>query len=807
MLEKVQAALGAIQAEGTFATTLVCGSEELEMEVKGVGPIRFPISAATARKLCGVASPAPFGLREKTLHDTSVRDTWQLGRNLVKIDTRRWKKALRGPLSVIQRRLSLPDEGLLEAVFDKMLIYGPGQFFAPHKDSERSDSMIGSLTVELPSAYSGGAILVEHGAQKKVFRRPKRGRTDLSLLAFYADCTHEVRPVKSGYRIALTYELHYHRAARSQALALPSAAVDRLLACVRDYFNTRVQETYSRSAPQKPDRLAYLLDHEYTQKSLSWGRLKNGDRLRAAALRQVAERLDCEIYLALADVHEIWECESDGWSGRYSSRRSYGRRRWEDDVNENENENEDEDEDLEAGGDAEDYQLLDQIEWDLELCHFLTPEGKEAADIRVAPASSEVCFTRASDEMEPFKSEHEGWMGNYGNTVERWYHRAAVVMWPRERNYVIRAKTSPEWAIGELLAQINAGALREAAESARSLLPFWSWAAPREPSANFFGKLLKVLGALSDSELASALLAPLGPHFLSPQTLRAFAALATRHGLPWARQVFSQWTERLRYEARSWLQILPALCTELVNAESGHEFTLWLIEREVSAFEVRHKAALNSPSAWPHAQLDASQPKRHREELLALFDAASVLQARSIRDRLLRLLLDPATALPLLSTGEFLRACRRNRTPAALRALGVEPLYCWVVDELERIVSAPERSASDWSIEPPSSCRCALCTELSAFLRDSNRIEYAWPLVQHQRQHIHTIMDAHHLPVKHETTRRGRPYTLVLTKQTALFQRAAALRKKQQELLGWLRQQRAAFLDDSGSASPSRAPL
>jgi hypothetical protein len=30
-------------------------------------------------------------------------------------------------------------------------------------------------------------------------------------VAFYADCRHEVLPVKSGYRITLTYNLHMHR--------------------------------------------------------------------------------------------------------------------------------------------------------------------------------------------------------------------------------------------------------------------------------------------------------------------------------------------------------------------------------------------------------------------------------------------------------------------------------------------------------------------------------------------------------------------------------------------------------------------
>ena len=129
MLNNVQTALAAIKAEGTFATVLICGSADLKIEVKGVGPIRFPVSAAMAAKLCAAARPAPFGRRDKTLHDSSVRDTWQLGRTQVKIDTSRWKHTLDAQLPTIKRCLGLPEDGRLDAVFDKMLVYGPGQFF------------------------------------------------------------------------------------------------------------------------------------------------------------------------------------------------------------------------------------------------------------------------------------------------------------------------------------------------------------------------------------------------------------------------------------------------------------------------------------------------------------------------------------------------------------------------------------------------------------------------------------------------------------------------------------------------------
>ncbi|MBL9007821.1 MAG: 2OG-Fe(II) oxygenase [Myxococcales bacterium] len=795
MIDRVQAALDAIQTEGTFATRLRCPAKDLAIEVRGVGALRLPLPLATARKLSSVARPAPFGLRERTLHDPNIRDTGEIKRSLVKIDSRRWKPVLQAQLALIQRHLGLPAEGRLDAVFDKLLVYGPGQFFAPHKDSERSDDMIGTLTVELPSVYTGGAIVVAHGGQRKEFRRsPGRGR-ELTLLAFYADCTHEARPVKSGGRVVLTYELRYQRESVSKRPARPSTAISPLSASIAAYFDTPVPGMDSRSAPQKPDRLTYLLDHQYTQRSLSWERLKSADGPRAEALRQVAEQLDCEIYLALADVHETWECESEEWGGRYGSRRGYGRRRWG-------YEPKDAAEDSDSAKDAADtHELLSLISSEIALGHFINVQGKRAPRLAASPASGEVCFTRASRELKFFQSEHEGWMGNYGNTVDRWYHRAAVVMWPRERNFVIRAKMEPAWALDELWAQIKEGAVNDAAERAHSLLPFWSWVAPQEPSVTFFATLLKVLDTLGQAELSAGLLAPFGPRWLSARTIPGFVKLAQQHGLPWSKQLLSMWAERRSYgESASFLPILPAVCSALIAAASqpGRELAVWLLDREEQALETRLKGALGIP----HGALDLRRWQPYLAEFVALFDSAAVLSASGIRERLLSFLLAPATALPILAAAEFLRVCRLKYTPASLRALGLSPLYRRVVDTLQQSVAAPPRGDSDWSIAVPLSCRCALCAELSRFLIDSQRTRFAWPLAKDRRQHLHQILDGHDLPVAHETTRRGSPYTLVLTKLPTLFQHAAALRTKQQEQLIYLTQQEAAFCDVAVGDTP-----
>jgi hypothetical protein len=73
--------------------------------VVGVGAVPLPLSHRTAHKLCDVARPARYGLRDKTLLDPRVRDTWEIGKRQIKLDTRRWQRTLDPKLDLIARDL------------------------------------------------------------------------------------------------------------------------------------------------------------------------------------------------------------------------------------------------------------------------------------------------------------------------------------------------------------------------------------------------------------------------------------------------------------------------------------------------------------------------------------------------------------------------------------------------------------------------------------------------------------------------------------------------------------------------------
>src|SRR6266567_2644356 len=424
--------------KAAFSVELTARTDDLNLEVEGFGHVRFPVTPAKARKLLGLGRPARFGRGEQTLTDPDVRDTWEIPKHLVRAE---WNDAaLKDVLATVKEELGLPNAAELTADLHSLLVYEPNQFFLAHQDSEKDDSMVGTLVIILPSGYAGGELMVGHNEEWKAYRGSK---TALSLVAFYADCRHEVLKVQSGYRITLTYNLLLHGDTSRPDGDDGTAA--ELAGLLREHFSTPVPRYYGGPATDPPNRLVYLLDHEYTPRGLNWRRLKGADASRVTLLREAANRADCEAILALADIKTTHSAfKDDDYDYRY-------RRRWDDDYDEDEYDDDD------GSGNDTRYEIQELINSEVALTHWTGPDGTRLEETSLSVDGTEVCASTPTGDLEPYSADYEGYMGNWGNTLDRWYHRAAVVVWPREQAFANRAETSPAWALDELAAMASAG--------------------------------------------------------------------------------------------------------------------------------------------------------------------------------------------------------------------------------------------------------------------------------------------------------------------------------------------------------------
>jgi predicted 2-oxoglutarate/Fe(II)-dependent dioxygenase YbiX len=741
---KLLDSLRSVERPGDFC---VGGIREVFMpaiDVDGVGRIAFPILPAQAERLVAIAEAAPYGRGEATVVDREVRRTWQVDSARVRIGGRHWEKTL-GEL-VADVALGLGVSGPLAADFYKLLVYDAGSFFVDHRDTEKIPGMFATMVLVLPSTYGGGELVVKHAGREVALDLHPEDPSEIGFAGLYADCVHEVRPVTTGFRVALVYNLRF--VDRSRPLKAPDYRDEQ----------ARVAEALRSwaSAEDAPDKLILPLEHAYTPAELSFGALKGADAGLASVLIKAAAEADCDLHLALVSIEESGSAVHTGY---------YDRRGWSRDE-------EDEDEEFEVA------EVFDRA---LILSEWRRPDGGEAGFDGFPFAEHELCPPDAFEDLAPDEEHFHEATGNEGASFERTYRRAGLVLWPAGRRLAVLNQAGLRTTLPYLEnltarwetsgASIQSSLWREADELSGHMLRSWprlSWGTNDDTE---IGRMLDLQVRLGNVKRIDEFLAELSAegHYAASDNGAIVRAAAL---LP------------------------PARATELLVRIVGRNATAHLsacgdlLLRSVAT----PIGALGDQGRIGAALIDAMPGDTNKREevddwtrptpvrpgfVVDLLSATSRIDAGLAARAIDRLLAWPKTYGP-----------DDVMTPAALALAKLAESKSWPaaarlreasLDHLRRRIALPLEAPRDWTRANPLKCKCADCRALGTFLVAPDQQQWRLKAVQGRRTHVEQSVRSAACDLDLTAERRGSPHTLVATKNQASYRRRAEQRRQDLE--------------------------
>ena len=383
-------------------------------------------------------------------------------------------------------------------------------------------------------------------------------------------------------------------------------------------------------------------------------------------------------------------------------------------------------------------------------------------------------------------------------TLDRWYHHAAIVLWPEERHFDILCNVGTAQAVSGLAQMVDAwrrleSPTRDASRSrclafAEKIISRWRARpyARSEPADGANTNLLPLLDALNDYELVRRFLREVLPIDSSQDPGGTLPSLCKRYG--WQRFhdelthiIDATTNETVERNAR----LVEDLCLLKDSNTARRELCRVLAERMLAALE--RWDAQRKGGDWQSRTVD--RPAL----LLRLVRSLVALEEATLFERLVDHVLGLAKMYPLTSVQI---PALTSLCPWLKRNVKASPpaLARWLDSCCKRLESrtsqVPQRPA-DWRRAAKLSCDCADCSELARFLGDSNEQVHGFRVRKDRRQHLHQIIDRHQCDVEHVTDRRGSPQTLVCTKNIASFQRALKAHKLDLEHLTKMRNMQA----------------
>ncbi len=468
----------------------------------------------------------------------------------------------------------------------------------------------------------------------------------------------------------------------------------------------------------------FLLGHQYTPENFSYQNLKLNDRVKAEVILRAAKKLGFYSGLCLVTAYKA------GMPAYY-------------------------------GYNEPNPEEMDEIfEESLEVKYWVESPFPEIEDIEFEEEDLIASFEL--EEGEPILKETTDYMGNYGPEVYYWYHYGAVVLWSPSVNaeLIAQQRTSVQLAWIEYLTSNTPTA--EEVEGINKVIKKGlletDWY--RQDAVNY--------NAIIDWTLTHGDIALLLS--LDKQVLQGYFpridSLKVMEFLNYLTETQRNiWIEKI--VDGGGLPVIDALVALLVVIPAGKEWqslTSTWVNALPTLIEQRYSGEADVITAHTIPHLVALEKKLNLTRTWSS-QMANVLLAHMTRKK-----------VHTLVNQQLLG----NKDDALLKQL----IRSACVDFLQKLVDDKPEPPKDWARPLPESMhKHRALHELKHFLASPTQQKFDYRAVAADRERMEDAIKYAKLDLKMETIRKGRPYTLKLTKTRATYDKLLAKWKEDSGLL------------------------
>lgn len=719
---QILSTLANIKGGGTFFSS---GTQPFifpGLEIRGMDEIAFPLNALQIKEIIKKAHKAPFGKGAETILDTNVRSAWEIDANEISFNNPTWETFIQQIIGEIKPDLGI-EKHEISANLYKLLIYEEGDFFLAHKDSEKEKGMFGTLIVGLPSKHTGGILSIRFdGHEENVDFSDTTSQYNIPYTAFYADCEHEIKPITSGYRVCLVYNLVQTKGKEKIQLDSLKEHIKTLTSILKTCEN-------DKDIPK-----IVLLGHQYTPSNFTMEGLKLNDRPKAETLIAAAEKAGFYAKMGLVTSYQSGELEYNP-SGRNSRRRSYY-------------DEYDDDEGLTENG-----EMGEVYDEHLEIEHWM--EGGIPPLRGLQFEETDLIKDFDLNEGEPDEKQAEGYTGNAGMEMQYWYHYGAVFLWPKKyhADLLDNDLNKLEWieyynAIWQKASISEKNLAKQLVEATLTVT---------ESSSNYDAVVGYLINLKDDDYMADKGIELVALHFKNI-SVNPWINLFETYSIDYFEGVFRVVSQRQRLSfTKHLIDILMAL-----QAANNRKFKDFL-EKQIEQIPVY----LNSLKLANEKKQDAVKTIVANVIYLSSLKNTNETWIRDTKLAFTRVLNRAYANEVLVGTIFTKKLTKWNLAKELLLSCGE--------DLSQRVDNKPQPLANWTRPVPEGKYHQKIWGILTEFLQSPTQQVFIYQKVQAERSEMESAIRNVTIDLDLETIRKGSPHTLKLTKNQANYQREMVL--------------------------------